>query len=334
MSERAWGISSQSELFARDQPWLSRIFAWHGRVIAQTHAGFHLIDLDAARALPVISPGARTTTGMGTHRDAPVVLCRDGGSQLLFSRANTRWEMKRILGTHAGADAVLVCSQTHLVLVSPDGLSWRTGEEWFTTPLPDFGLDGVRGRRHYLLDGERLLIAWDAGEWGGGLVSVDLRSGQHVSLAPVPGVPVRDVQIDRQNRIWVAQGLAHMSLIQGFLHVQDGQGWTCVASASNGHGDTNSWDLPHSSFDAISFAPSGALHMLGGSVGLVRLNANRWEQLIPDWPRHVYVSCLHMVRDDLALIGQFDGGVLVADLAARTLRRITLGWSYYYDTTS
>jgi len=71
--------------------------------------------------------------------------------------------------------------------------------------------------------------------------------------------------------------------------------------------------------------------MLGGSVGLVRLKDSCWEQLIPDWPEHVYVSCLHMVRDDLALIGLFDGGVLVAELAARTLKRITLGWSYYDD---
>jgi hypothetical protein len=334
MPARVGETNRQSELFARDQPWLSQIFSWEGRVIAQTQHGFHLIDMDADRALPVTSPGGRTTTGMGTYRGAPVVLCRDGANQRLFSRTNRGWEMKAIPGTHAGLDAVLVCSQTHLVLVSPDGLSWRTGEDWVTTPLPDIRPAGVRGRRHFLLDGERLLIGWDAGEWGGGLISVDLRSGEHVSLAPVPGVPVCDMQIDRQNRIWVTQGLAHLSLIQGFLHVQDGQGWTCVASSSNVNGDMKNWDFPPSAFHAVSFTPSGVLHMLGGSVGLVRLIQNRWERMIPDWPEHVYVSCLHMVRDDLALIGLFDGGVLVADLAARTLKRITLGWSYYASTAS
>lgn len=319
----------QSELFARDQPRLSRIFSWDGRVIAQSHNGFHLIEMCADRALPVISLGDRTTTGMGTYRGAPVVLCRCGANHFLFSRADKGWKMESIPNRCAGADAVLVCSRTHLVLVFPDCLIWRTGEEWVTTPLLNMEPVDARGDRHYLLDGERLLIGWDAGEWGGGLVSVDIRSGQRVSLSPARGVPVCDMQIDPQSRVWVAQGLAHLSGIEGLLHVQDGRGWKCVASASNLNGGTRNWDLPLSSFDAMSFAPSGVLHVLGGSVGLVRLKENHWERLILDWPEHVYVSCLHMVSDDLALIGLYDGGVLVADLATRTIKRITLGWSFY-----
>lgn len=335
MSAHTGETNHQSELFARDQPRLSRMFSWDGRVIAQSRNGFHLIDMDADRALPVISPGDRTTAGMGTHRGTPVALLRDGASHRLYSRSNGRWEMERIPETHAGA--MLVCSQTHLVLVFPGGLCWRTEGAWFTSPLSDIEPVDVRGdshyfldgTRHYLLDGERLLIGRNRGEWGGDLISVDIHSGQHVSLAPVRGVPVCDMQIDRQNRVWVAQGLAHMGGIQGYLHVRDGQGWTCVASVSNLNGGAMNWELPPSSFDAISFAPSGVLHMLGGSVGLVRLKEDHWERLIPNWPEHVYVRCLHMVSDDLALIGLFDGGVLVADLAAQTLKRIILGWSYY-----
>lgn len=316
----------QSELFVRDQPQLIRIFAWDGRVIAQTHHGFHLIDMRAGSALPVICPGDRTTTGMGTCRGVPVVLCRDGTDQFLFSRVDEGWEMESIPDTGTVADAVLVGSRTHLMLVFPDRLSWRAGEDWVTTPLLESV--GVRGDSQYLLDGERLLIGWDEGEWGGGLVAVDIRSGQHASLAPVDGIPLRDMQIDPQSRVWVAQGLAHLSGIQGFLHVQDGRGWKCVASTSNLNRGTRSWDLPPSSFDAISFAPSGVLYVLGGSVGLVRRREDHWERLIPDWPEHVYVNCLHMISDDLALIGLYDAGVLVVDLAARTIKRITLGWSF------
>ena len=48
----------------------------------------------------------------------------------------------------------------------------------------------------------------------------------------------------------------------------------------------------------------------------------------PGWPEHVYVSCLHMLDEERAVIGLYDGGVLVADLRSQTFKRIVLGWSY------
>lgn len=308
----------------RDQPRITRLFQWDGSVIARTTHGFHRVDPGAACALPLVSPGDRAIMGLGTHLGVPLALCRDSRRYRLFHRAQDGWKMETLPATLDQGDPVLICGGQYQVLAFSEQLFWRRDNgDWRETPLAE----PLARPDHMLVHGDQLFVGWGRGEFGGDLVSVEIVSGLRRPMAPVAGMPVTGLTHDHHNGIWVTQGLAHLGGSRGLLHTLAPKGWSCEASSSNWPGQPT-WTLPPSSFDAVAFFDD-VPHLLGGSIGIVRRAERSWERLTPSWPEdHLYVTCLRMLTAEVAMIGLFDGGVLVVNLRSQTYQRIILGWSF------
>ncbi|MBV9125412.1 MAG: hypothetical protein JO112_18810 [Planctomycetes bacterium] len=184
------------------------------------------------------------------------------------------------------------------------------------------------GTRRYLLNGDVLYEGYDAGEWGGDLLVLDLRTGEWKKIdyqGQCPyHLPVRDMQVGPGGVIWVVEGLAHLGESEGSLWVDQGGDWKRFASTERFSERTATpWELPPSSMDGIAFGEDGALWMLAEDLGVVRYDGTAWKQLTRGWPGGQYVSCFCLTPNWVA-VGMLDAGVLLWDLRSNTVRRVPL----------
>lgn len=217
-----------------------------------------------------------------------------------------------------------------LVLLSTKTVYVWTGEGFEAKALQALPKDpGIRGiPNHVLREGSTLLVGFDRGEWGGGLLRLNLEDGSFEALTQ-PGeeerghsLPVQALERAPDGSIYAVLGLAHLGLRNGILLRAKAELRFDVVVFTDAFDAeaTQDWSHPATSFHDIAFDTQGRLHLLTGGLGVLRRDAEGWTRLTPSWPEFMYVDTLH-VRGDVAVIGAYDAGLLFWDLSNDTWRR-------------
>ncbi len=329
----AWaGQPLDEKLFKRGQPYVHRLVAWDGRVVVQADR-FYVLDLGRAVASPLDLPGTREVIDVTTWgKDRALALCRADGGLRLLVRHGTGWdELALPTKAHRAATPLTIrADRTGVVLLAGDVLfRWAAGV-WESVQIrpPPLSHTLMQGRGvqpdHALLAGGRLYLGYDRGEWGGALLSLDVRTGrwEDIDLGDGGAWPVRDLRVGPGGQVWVAEGLAHLILAAGRLSSGDGKGWRTNYSLNREGPDARG--VPPTPLDGVAFDGEGRLVLLGGSVGLVRRKGPGWRRLTPHWPEFAFVRGLHVTPAGLAVVGLTDGGVLLIDLKSGRARRVVL----------
>jgi hypothetical protein len=315
-------------LFTRDQPQIRRLVSWDGRVVVQADR-LYALDLERASVSPLAVPGTGKVVEVATCGGRAVALCEvDDGLRLLGKQGN-KWEDLGLPPEAARVVAAptLRADRSSLVLLGEDTLFTLAAGGWRRLPLkprPRVTILPASQAQHVLLAGGKLYLGHDQGEWGGGLLALDVETGawEEVRLGDRGGRPVTGLRVGPGGTVWVTEGLSHLGLVEGSLHRNDRKGWRLVCDSSERGG--RDWDLPPASLDAVAFDGEGRLYLLSGELGVVRREGAGWERLTPGWPSHAYASCLHVAPSGLLVIGLSDGGVLLVDPDTQGARRVAL----------
>lgn len=164
----------------------------------------------------------------------------------------------------------------------------RTGGEWKRVKLPEtprFYEEFKPGPMwsHAFLLGSVLFAGWDAGEWGGMLVSIDLDEKQpewkHLSGKPsgdrsgIPGnKPVRAIVCPDGKSLWVGCGLAHLGGHSSSLSCRNPDGTWSHPMDSDLARPQGVMRLPkESSLAALARNSSGKLHLLAYGSGVYQI---------------------------------------------------------------
>lgn len=322
--------------FVRDQPNSRGLDVWNGSLVARTSPPLS-VNVVAATSRALDLPKDCQALQLATYGSTPVALCGSArGPAYLAEWTGTRWR-ERALPQEAlmdwGAKPVLLTGGTTLTVVTADHIHRLAGEDWIsrTVSLPgDLHRDFPEHRAE---SGGRLYFGYDHGEFGGQLVSLDLQRGEwrddDADMGEAGSLPVRDIEIDRDGRLWVVRGLSHLNLLEGALFVLGPGGWQLFASSRGSAPIMMVGSEPRHSHSAISFSSvafdeKNRPHLLSGSAGVVRIEQNGGlTRLTPEWPGFVYVDGL-VIIDHTAAIGTSDSGVLLLNMETGRLYRVSL----------
>lgn len=175
------------------------------------------------------------------------------------------------------------------------------GEKWEALPLPTAVLDAR---------GERGLSLFAGGE----------------SVGPVGRQPVQGILLTGGGVV-VGTGLAHLGGLTA--HVArlspDGAWETLVHVDAYEPKKSVAWELPPDSLEGLDVDGQGRLHVLTGSHGVLVLENGKLKSVTPGWPgeHHLYGEGL-IIEGSLAVIGTFDGGVLLWKLGTPDVRRVVI----------
>jgi hypothetical protein len=320
-----------ASLFERGQPAVRRVFLWGGQVIAKADQ-FYSIEVSKGIATPLRVPGVQKVCALadaGPHR--AWALGRDPEGLALFGYAEGKWDRLEVPAEVrraspppllcADASSVILLSDTKLFRLDPGG--------WLTVPLgprPQIGLEGegLLQSTHLLLDRERLYAGFDHGEWGGGLLSVDVHTGEwwtKVAKDWDSHLPVCDLAVRPDGTVWAVEGTCHGGLRIGVLSRRDPEeGWNVFCNSSKDR-ETN-WNLSPTSLEAVAWDTQGRLLLLSVYLGLVRYEEGRWTHLTPGWPKFAPATSLCITPEDVAVIGLTSAGVLLLDLRSLEAKRV------------
>lgn len=313
--------------FARDQPHIVEMQRWNGGLVVQADA-FYAIDLGAATASRLAPPDVEAVLAVATMGTTPVALCKRADGRVLLAREGEAWAPRTLPDElRTGQTAVtMAANDGGLVVLAPGKLHRLRGTTWtaVTVAAPPREMRGDAA--HVLLAGDLLYLGWDAGEWGGAVLVLDTRNGRW-TVGPDPGTPAHDIELDRDGKVWVATGLAHLGGLRGALFRQDDGAWTRVAATSNARdAQIVSWSLPPDSFQSVAFDAEGRPNVLTGTLGIVRqIAAGTFHQRTRSWPasRYLYVKALTF-EGGTAVIASDDAGVWLWNLATDEIRRVAL----------
>jgi hypothetical protein len=282
--------------------------------------GLYVLDTERGVTNHLRIPAGRVDD-VATWNGRAVALCgKDGEYRLLVRNANG-WDELEIPADarRVATKPKLIADQSTLVLFINNVAFKRTDKTWERInlkPRPKLMFSDDSNADHLLLVGNKLYLGFDWGEWGGQLLSLELKTGEWMIIDQYR-LPIRDLKIGPGEKVWVVEGLAHLSLREGRIHQSDEKSWQTIC-------DTANWALPPASLDAMAFDGDGRVVLLSGSLGLIRQDRNGWTRLTPGWPNYAYVHCLHISPTGLAVIGMYDAGILLIDLNSQKTRRIVL----------
>jgi len=315
-------------LFKRDQPTLLRVGEWDGRVVVEADR-FYTLDLDRATAKPLELPGVEEIVGVATgERGKPFALCKTKGGHSLLVKEKDKWIEQELPDEvrKSRKPPRLTADAASVALLAEDKVYRLAAKKWTTislTPRPEH-LCMMHDARHVLLAGERMYLGYDSGEWGGGLLRLDLGTGKWEEIKLDDGhTPVHDLKSGPGGKVWTVEGLDHLGLMDGVVHSYDGKAWKMLCRSSKG--DPENWDLPSASLAALAFDVKGNLWLLSGWLGLIRREKEKWVRVTPGWHDCQPVQSLHMTSSGVAVIGTLDAGVLLFEVESKRIRRVTLG---------
>ena len=323
--------------FVTEFPELRRLERWGGGIVALADR-LYLIEPDGRTAVPLELPGGGAVVDFAMMGETPVVLLARPEPVLLVGKADGRggeWKempLPAALSLNHAADLRLAPDGEALVVWGAAGVFlWQRGA--WTGPV-DVGEIGRGGMPvHGVYAAGKLYLGYDHGEWGGALVSCDLQTGAahpgRVAEGPGDGIgePIRQVHRDCTGTLWATGGLAHLGYRSGSLHRLDvgQQKWVLVARTEPAmrHGHDRPGDEPFraTTFSGVAFDPSGRLHVLASSRGLVRLEADRsWTALTPGWPNDE--RPVGAVVDEARAVIATDRAIVIVNLLDHSVRPV------------
>jgi hypothetical protein len=329
--------------FSEPRPWVSRLLEWNGRVVAECCVPgpteskelhprkekrlLFSIDVTKAQSTPLPLPEADEVLGPApVGQSELVVLCTQKGKRALFSNTNGVWTACPLPGLQSPILA-MEGDRRDLVLLTPDEYLWRKDGQWsvrkHTGGDSFLKSPGLATFRHILADGS-LYRAIAPGKFGGGLYRLDLSTGAWISAGPDrTDVPINDVKVDPQGRLWAVEGLQHLSLIKGAVSVRQTDGWKAMVSVDHSQRRKIGWNLGYTEFRAVAFDADGGIYVTSSDYGICRYEGRRWKPLFRPWPGDGQ-SSLHLVGSKIAVVGTYAGSVFLCRLDTGATRKVIL----------
>jgi hypothetical protein len=222
-----------------EQPLIRTIYQWGDQIAAitekyqlteRTKSRLYVVDPAISRAIPVRAPGCDTYHDVAFDaRLGKLLLCGTGKSARVLRMSGASWATvsEPIPGTEfrftVDGDRIAILSDGLVFLISASSngrpavipLRIRTPPRWMPSAL--------------LLIDDVLLLAYDIGEFGGGLYRLDLKQGGKPPARVIAG-NVAALARTQSGVIWAAGGLAHLSSLSAALYRMSGNRWEAVAA--------------------------------------------------------------------------------------------------------
>jgi hypothetical protein len=321
---------------------------WNGSVVVRTGGlppwDLVALDLDSGQATPLRVPGLDEVTDVSTFRGQPVALGLVSGRRVLLVLKSGRWQRLTVPSGLGPSGGILISgSEQWLVLLERQRgvVHWTANTAWRTQRL---GLP-VHGTIHLAVVQDRLFVGHERGEFGGGLVALDLQTGTSVAVLPMSQctTPVKALERGADGHLWVVQGQCAMDDRRGRVLVLQGTTWKTVASSDasattsapvEGGGRCGdapfdlsniNWSFEPAAFSGLSFDERGRPVVLTHPVGLVRLEGGRWRRLVDPWTLAPESGCWNFVKliGRHAVLGTPGQGMAILDFeSGRTSPRV------------
>lgn len=305
---------SGQELFVRDHAVLARPVRW-GDAWAVSADRAYLVPLGSGELRPIThpaldlvldvaesSPNVRLLFGIRGTKATLLSLGSKQGSRELALPAVVA---KGVKNWRLAASASRVALFDGRVLLWCELSSCRWSKVELTRQLMRRRREPDQPRGMVIVDDE-VLVAIDNGEWGGGLWSVNTRTGK-ASLVENDDEPATGVTVDRLGRVWATWGQSHMIAAQGTLRVRERAKWRVVARSDNmDRGRHQNWSLETTAFESVAVVDD-RVFLLTNSLGVVEMR-NGWSVRTKDWPGHQYLTGL-AISGDTAIIVSYDAVV-------------------------
>jgi hypothetical protein len=222
-----------------EQPLIRTIYEWGDQIAAitekyqdteETKSRLYVVDPSLSRAVPVRAPGCDTYHDVAFDaRLGKLLLCGTGKSARVLRMSGASWATvsEPIPGTEfrfaVDGDRIAILSEGLVFLMSAASngrpavipLRIRTPPGWMPSAM--------------LLVDDVLFLAYDIGEFGGGLYRMDLKQGGRPPTRLIDG-NVAALARTQSGVIWAAGGLAHLSSVSAALHRISGNRLEVVAA--------------------------------------------------------------------------------------------------------
>lgn len=275
---------------------VKRSLSWNGNWVAETEAGFQVLDVSAASMHPLQVPGLDSLLALADAPGGPTWALGKVGNRLRLVRGRgSSFEEQPLpenLSDPENEHGWSLLAESHtLVLVDGKRESLRAlqGGTWRTLPfkipgppegpMPFWSLAFAR----LLLRGSTIYVGFSAGEWGGGLYTLSLESGEQKPLCLEEDLPIAGLVSAPDGHVWFAAGLAHLGFEGGRLWRLDEKGCTLVTDTEHTDRGENPWNLGATPFEGLAFDSHGEPHVLTWEAGVVRHQGKEWTSETPDW---------------------------------------------------
>jgi hypothetical protein len=235
-----------------EQPLIRGIYNW-GEVIAvvtdnydpanhTTRYSLGVVDDRAGRIVPFHELKCGSYDDIGYSEElGKVLVCGDGRVSRIFRLEEGSW--KPISDALPGGDFRIAVDHERIAAVADDTVFLISGLSGRTVLTAHFKV----GASHHapsalILQGHAVVLGYDLGEFGGGLYRLELDPPSGSAKLLTSG-NIRSMKATPSGQIWVADGLAHMTMERGALYRLDGDRVETVASISGSMMSGDEWKV-------------------------------------------------------------------------------------------
>jgi len=229
-------LLSTDKRFNRDQPVIDDMLWWDGRAVIRCEDRFLELNVEKKIIQPfVLKDSYKPITLAGKGDGSGLALCRAGKGLKLFS-SNKQVVREMLLPEAAKSDKgpYVVLGDKVSIFLAIGGSYYVGGERGWSKLAVDppdklkmLSISKYQKEllpaQHQILYKNQAYFGYDIGEFGGGLISLDLRGAKWVyldqSLSRLPGSAhtITNLQADRAGNLWAVAGLAHLGIQEGAL---------------------------------------------------------------------------------------------------------------------
>lgn len=223
-----------------EQPILRSIYQWGDQIAVITEkyqltekiptSELYVVDQATSRVIPVRAPGCDTYHDVAYDAGSgKFLLCGTGQSARVYRTSGALWTplSESVQGTEfrfaVDGDRIAVVSENTVFLMSASSTG-RPASIPLRIEVPPSVLPSA-----LLLGNDVLLVAYNIGEFGGGLYRMDLKRLDKAPARLIDG-NVQALARTKSGVIWAAGGLSHMGSVGAALYRISGDGLEVVAA--------------------------------------------------------------------------------------------------------
>ena len=302
--------------FVRDQPAFARPTRWNGSWIVRSDRSY-VISIDDGTLKPLGNDAL----------DVVLEVAESHARHLMLGVKDDKLKLVRLEADKTAIDVPLpdfvVQHPAQCELAATESSCLLLGSSLYSCALPDAHwaetpLDRTLWNRAGVpcvpramaVHDARLYVAIDHGEWGGGLWSIDLKTGKQ-SLVENDSDPATGLATSDDGRLWATWGQAHMNARQGTLRVLEHGKWKIVVR-SDGSTLERKADWPADAFLAVA-CNKDRVFVTTRTLGVFELADKSWSRFTIDWASDLRATGLG-VDGDTVIITTYDAGVVLWNL--------------------
>jgi len=281
-----------------EQPLIRGIYNW-GEVVAVVADNYDsanhtvryslgVVDDRAGRIIPFRELQCGSYDDIGYSEElGKVLVCGDGRVSRIYRLLGGSWEP--ISDALPGRDFRIAVDHERIAAVADDTLFLISGLSRRTLLSVHFKVEtSHHAPSALILQGHAVVLGYDSGEFGGGLYRVELDPPSGSATLLTSG-NIRSMDATLSGEIWVADGLAHMTMERAALYRLNGDRLETVASISGSMMSGDEWKvreksgipfpgvtdisgltLDRSDRPVVAFPEFGVFELVGGKfVGLI-----------------------------------------------------------------